>query len=76
MNRVLQEILLTLLLLSFLGLSLTTASDLEVHFIDVGQGDSILTIAPDGQKVLVRNGKHFRRLPSNAENLPTVTRNC
>jgi len=61
MNGILKKSFLIFSLLLFLGLSLATAADLEVHFIDVGQGDSILIIAPNGQKVVVRNGDHLSR---------------
>lgn len=34
----------------------TSASDLEIHVIDVGQGDGILVVSPDGYTMLVDAG--------------------
>ncbi|CAG9622484.1 ComEC/Rec2 family competence protein [Sutcliffiella rhizosphaerae] len=53
-------VLLTVLAFSFLfpqqSLFVNAASNLQVHFIDVGQGDSILVKLPNGQNMLVDAG--------------------
>ena len=35
----------------------TSSGSLQVHFIDVGQGDSILILAPDGTVILIDGGE-------------------
>lgn len=43
-------------LASALLVSLASASGLELHFVDVGQGDALVIVAPDGQTVLYDGG--------------------
>jgi competence protein ComEC len=44
-------------LLLILLLSVTLAQELEIHFIDVGQGDAVFIRAPGGQGVLYDGGR-------------------
>ena len=44
------------ILLSALLTSTATAQQLEIHFIDVGQGDSTLIVCPNGNRILVDAG--------------------
>lgn len=56
-------LILIILLLSF-SLN-TTAQNLKIHFIDVGQGDAILIEAAAGQKILVDGGDRKNKITKN-----------
>ncbi|MEC9489919.1 MAG: MBL fold metallo-hydrolase [Halanaerobiales bacterium] len=62
MNR--NKLVLFLLLLSLILIFSinTTAQNLKIHFIDVGQGDSILIEAAGGQNILVDGGDRADRI--------------
>lgn len=57
MKRVLASLILLLLFPLF---QTVYAQDLEVHFINVGQGDSILVKTPDNKTILIDAGKHYK----------------
>lgn len=64
-----QFIYLTLVIILLLSFSLnTTAQNLKIHFIDVGQGDSILIEAPAGKKLLVDGGDRNNKVTKNLIN--------
>ncbi len=60
---------LLVLLLSTLSIwipltqSASASADLQVHFLDVGQGDAILVATPDGTQVLIDGGPDNSILP-------------
>jgi competence protein ComEC len=47
----------------------TATAPLELHFLDVGQGDAVLIRAPDGRAVLYDGGEHGDRLLAHLEEL-------
>jgi competence protein ComEC len=57
MNK-LRRTLFSFFVIFILWSSFGLAADLQVHFINVGQGDSILVISPNGKKLLVDAGIH------------------
>jgi len=56
-NKLKISIILSLLL-SFIFVSTGVSGTLEVHFIDVGQGDSIFIITPNNKTILIDAGIH------------------
>lgn len=55
-----------ILIIFLLSFSLnTTAQNLKIHFIDVGQGDAILIEAAAGQKILVDGGDSKNKITKN-----------
>ncbi len=51
------KIIIVFLVISITLLTVLNTEKLEVHFIDVGQGDSTLIITPEGKKILVDGGE-------------------
>lgn len=53
-----KKIIIFLIILTLLpyGLAVIPTNKLEIHFIDVGQGDSMLIITPSKKKILVDGG--------------------
>lgn len=47
------------ILFSFRGVSSSGSGDLDIDFLDVGQGDAILISTPNGKRVLIDGGDNF-----------------
>ncbi|TDO85242.1 competence protein ComEC [Halanaerobium saccharolyticum] len=62
MNKNKLALFLLLLSLVFIFSLTTTAQNLKIHFIDVGQGDSILIEEAGGQNILVDGGDRADRI--------------
>lgn len=62
MIKLLSLIAVFVLIFAFLPLNNTNAAtkQLEVHFIDVGQGDATLIKAPNGVKICLSIGDHHQ----------------
>ena len=57
MRAIVGLLVLVALLCSCQGVAQTRTGSLELHFIDVGQGDSVLVRSPSGQNVLIDGGR-------------------
>ncbi len=63
-------ITLALLVIPFFALSYNPPRELEVDFLDIGQGDAILIKAPAGQNILIDGGPDNTVVAGLSENLP------
>jgi competence protein ComEC len=63
-------IVLALLAIPIFGLTYSSSKNLEVDFLDVGQGDAILIKSPFGQNILVDGGPDGKVVEQLGKNLP------
>jgi beta-lactamase superfamily II metal-dependent hydrolase len=63
-------IVAVLIAVPIFGLTYNLAKNLEVDFLDVGQGDAILVKSPFGQSILIDGGADNKVIKELGENLP------
>ncbi|MCK8826040.1 MBL fold metallo-hydrolase [Fuchsiella alkaliacetigena] len=60
MNKLNKKLIIPLIILLIIATSFTVfASELQVHFIDIGQGDAILIQTPEDKNMLIDGGDRF-----------------